>query len=184
MSIRYKFHDSYATYFVTFSVVEWIDVFTRNDYRAIVVDSICHCISNKGLVVHAWVLMTNHVHLLISLENEDHATLPGIMRDMKKYTAMQLIKNIRENPQESRKEWLLNMFQRAGRNNSNNTNFQFWQQDNHPITIKDDEQCSKVLAYIHNNPVKAGLVDQATDYPWSSARDYIIGKGKIPVAII
>ena len=53
MSIRYKFGDNYATYFVTFAVVDWIDVFTRNDYREIVVNSINYCINNKGLIVHA-----------------------------------------------------------------------------------------------------------------------------------
>ena len=75
MSTRYKFVDNYSTYFVTFAVVNWIDVFTRNDYRAIVIDSINYCVRNKGLIVHGWVLMTNHVHLLISMKNDDTNTL-------------------------------------------------------------------------------------------------------------
>jgi REP element-mobilizing transposase RayT len=125
MSVRYKFGDSHATYFVTFAVVNWVDVFTRNDYREVVVKSINHCISYKGLVVHAWVIMSNHVHLLISLQG-DNSSFSDVMRDMKKYTAMQLIKSIRENPQESRKDWMIRLFQVAGKYNSNNTNFQFW----------------------------------------------------------
>jgi REP element-mobilizing transposase RayT len=114
MSIRYKFWDSYATYFVTFAVVDWIDVFTRNDYRKIVVDSINYCVHNKGLIVHGWVLMTNHLHLLISRQNDNANSFSDIMRDMKKYTAMHLIKSIKENPQESRKEWMIDLFERAG----------------------------------------------------------------------
>ena len=184
MSIRYKFWDSHATYFVTFAVVNWVDVFTRDDYRQIVTDSICHCIAQKGLVVHGWVLMTNHMHLLISLQEQNDATFSDIMRDMKKYTAMQLIKNIRENPQESRKEWMMSLFEKAGKSNSNNTNFQFWRQDNHPIHIKDDEHYSKTLEYIHNNPVSSGLVEDPAAYIWSSAKDYNNKKGLIPVMML
>jgi len=71
MSTRYKFGDEYKGYFATFAVVEWIDVFTRNEYREIFVESLSYCIKNKGLVVHAWVLMSNHVHLLISLKENN-----------------------------------------------------------------------------------------------------------------
>lgn len=127
MSTRYKFRDTHAAYFITFTVVNWIDVFTRNEYREIIIDSTNYCIKNKGLIVHAWVIMSNHVHLLISLEKGSKNSLSDIMRDMKKYTATHLIKAIKENQQESRKEWMLYIFGREGKYNSNNTNFQFWQ---------------------------------------------------------
>jgi len=166
---------------VTFAVINWVDVFTRSEYRKIVVDSFNYCVEKKGLVVHGWVLMTNHVHLLISMKSDNANTLSDIMRDIKKYTAMHLIKNIRENPQESRKEWMMSLFERAGKYNSNNTNYQFWQQDNHPLLIKDDTQYAQTLEYIHNNPVNSGLVDDPLAYPWSSARDYAGVKGPVIV---
>jgi putative transposase len=150
----------------------------------IVVDSILHCINNKGLIVHGWVLMTNHVHMLVSLQQGSNNTLSDIMRDMKKYTAMQLIKNIKENPRESRKEWMVAIFEKAGKYNSNNTNYQFWQQDNHPLILNDDGKYSKALEYIHQNPVTAGLVDDSLAYPWSSAKDYAAGKGIIPITML
>ncbi len=65
MSRKYKFKDQTAIYFVTFAVVNWIDVFTRLQYKDIVVQSINHCIKNKGLVVFSWVIMSNHVHILL-----------------------------------------------------------------------------------------------------------------------
>ncbi len=184
MSTRYKFWDRYATYFVTFAVVDWVDVFTRNDYRKIVVDSINHCISHKGLVVYGWVLMTNHVHLLVAIRADSSFSLSDIMRDLKKYTAMQLIKNVRENPKESRKEWMMYLFEKAGKYNSNNTNFQFWRQDNHPVQIKDEEQLGKTLEYIHNNPVNSGLADDPATYPWSSAKDYAGKKGVVSITLL
>ena len=184
MSTRYKFAEKYAIYFVTFAVVEWVDVFTRNDYRQIVVNSILYCCEHKGLLVHGWVLMTNHVHLLISLSDESGNTLSDVMRDMKKYTAMQLIKAIRENERESRREWMMRIFSNAGRNNSNNKNYQFWQQDNHPLQISDMQKCGKALEYIHQNPVEAGIVDEPTGYVWSSARDYAGKSGPIPIVFL
>jgi putative transposase len=184
MSTKYKFWDSGRVYFVTFSVVEWIDVFTRNEYREIVVNSLQYCISNKGLNVHAWVIMSNHVHLLISLQDNTTNTFSDIMRDMKKYTAMHIIKAMRENPQESRKDWLLNMLLKAGKSNPNNTNFQLWRQDNHPIQITDGAHYNNTLHYIHQNPVLAGWVHQQEHYPWSSAADYAGQQGVLPVVVL
>ena len=184
MSNRYKFHDNSEVYFVSFSVVDWIDVFTRNEYREVVVDSIKYCIENKGLRVHAWVIMSNHVHLLLSAQEHSGNSLSAIMRDMKKYTAMQLIKMINENPQESRKDWLLYRFEKAGKYNSNNINFQFWRQDNHPIQMQDAKQCYNTTEYIHNNPVKAGWARTTPDFPWSSAIDYNNGTGLIPIVLL
>jgi REP element-mobilizing transposase RayT len=185
VSVRYKFFDSFSSYFVTFAVVEWVDVFTRDDYRNIFVESVKHCIANKGLIVHGWVLMTNHVHMLISLQqNGVGSSLSDVMRDMKKFTAMQIIKSIKENRQESRREWMMAIFESAGRRNSNNTMYQFWQQDNHPIAVKDYAHYSKMLEYIHENAVVAGFVNTATAYPWSSAEDYANGQGKIPISIL
>jgi putative transposase len=184
MSRKYKFHDKDAVYFVSFSVVNWIDVFTRNEYRQILVDSIKHCMEHKGLAVHAWVIMSNHVHLLISLKDNSNNALSNVMRDLKKFTATHLIKAIRENERESRKDWMMQMFGQAGAYNSNNTNFQFWRQDNHPIQMKNSAQCHHTIDYIHENPVKAGWVNYATNFPWSSAADYNGGTGPITIEML
>jgi len=55
MSRKYKFRNLEAIYFVTFTTVNWIDVFIRPLYKDILVESINYCIHNKGLVVYAWV---------------------------------------------------------------------------------------------------------------------------------
>ncbi len=62
----YKIRNKEAAHFITFSVVEWVDVFTRKDYRDILLDSIRHCQKEKGLLLHAWCIMSNHVHLIAS----------------------------------------------------------------------------------------------------------------------
>lgn len=170
MSTKYKFRNPDGIYFVTTSVVNWIDVFSRRCYKEIITDSLQYCKTNKGLVVYAYVIMSNHLHLIVGNRNNE-LKFSDIIRDFKKYTAMNILKSIRENPQESRKEWMLWMFERAGKKNGNNTLYQFWQQANHPIELAGD-MIDQKLEYIHNNPVNAGWVNEPEEYFYSSARNY------------
>ena len=94
------------------------------------------------------------------------------MRDLKKFTSYRLYTAIREHPKESRKEWMLQMFERAGRLNANNKNFQIWQQNNQPIELDTNHKVDQRLEYLHMNPVKAGFVTKPEDWIHSSARQY------------
>jgi len=94
MSRKYKIRDQGAIYFVTFATVYWIDVFTRLLYKEIVVDSLNYCIENKGLKVYAWVIMSNHVHLIIG---SDDGKIEHILRDLKKFTSKAIIEAISDN---------------------------------------------------------------------------------------
>jgi REP element-mobilizing transposase RayT len=104
MGFAYTFANSNGVYFVTFTVVEWVDIFTRSRYADIVLNSLKYCIEAKGLQLHAYVIMSNHVHLIISRNGQE--TLSNIVRDFKKFTTSQIIKSIKELP-ESRRNWLL-----------------------------------------------------------------------------
>ena len=162
MSRKYKFRDQTANYFVSFDTIKWIDVFTRRPYKDLLVDSLNYCVKEKGLIIHGWVIMSNHAHLIIGT---DDMNLQDIMRDLKKFTSKALIIAIKNNPQESRKEWMIKMFKEAGLKNSNNHNYQFWQQHNKPIVLNNSEIFKQKLNYIHENPVKDGYVDCEVDYP-------------------
>ena len=98
MSRNYKFHNPEGVYFVSFAVVEWVDVFTRNEYKDIIVESLDFCQKNKGLEIFAWCVMSNHVHLIIRAK--EGYILQDIMRDFKKFTSKKIINAIKENPQE------------------------------------------------------------------------------------
>ena len=182
MSNKYKFHNPDGTYFVTFSVVGWIDVFTRDEYRNILIDSLKYCITKKGLEIHAWVIMTNHVHMIISRTGV--LPLEDIMRDMKKFSSVEIIHAIEESSTESRKKWMLKLFEAFGQANPNNVKYQFWQQDNHPIELNNNKEIEQKLDYIHENPVNQGLTNTSECYDWSSAIDYCGGKGLIKIEII
>ena len=70
MSEKYKFNDSAGIYFCTCTIVNWIDLFTRKELKHIVVNSLIHCQEEKELLIHAWCLMSNHLHLIISSEKD------------------------------------------------------------------------------------------------------------------
>jgi putative transposase len=169
MSSKYKVGEDAIPHFVTFSVVGWIDVFSREQYKELLIESLKYCQGNKGMVLHAWVIMTNHVHLIISSNSNK---IEYIIRDLKKYTSKQIIKAIQENNMESRKEWMLNIFSYTGKNNNNNKEFQFWKQDYHPIELNSAEKIKQRLDYLHENPVRSGLVWEPWHYKYSSAIDY------------
>lgn len=169
----YKIRNQSAAHFITFAVVGWADVFTRKQYRDIVLDSIRFCQQEKNLSLHGWCIMSNHVHLIISAKT---GNLSDILRDFKKFTSKQLIKAIRENKQESRREWMLEIFKKEGQKNSRNSEYQFWRQDNQPIELYSGAFTVQKLNYIHQNPVETGLVENAKDYLYSSARDYHSGR--------
>ena len=171
MSTKYKFSNPDALYFVTFATIGWIDILTRIIYKEILLDSFRYCIKEKGLRIHSYVIMSNHVHMIISRRGEP--SLSDIMRDMKKFSSVKIIKAIIENPQESRKKWILYLLSQAGKANSNNTYYQLWQQDNHPIELSPNTDLfTEKLNYIHQNPVTSGWVSEASAYLYSSASNY------------
>ena len=141
MAHGYQIKNQNALHFLTLTTVGWIDIFAYKRYREIIVDSLNFCIKNKGLVLHAWVIMSNHVHILIS-------TLPGspllnvILQNHKKFTAVQSNK-------------LLN---RTGK---------FWEEESFDTLIRNNDHYYNCVNYIIQNPVKAGLVKEWHAWEWT-----------------
>ncbi|WP_209401680.1 transposase [Pseudozobellia sp. WGM2] len=169
MSRKHKFNNPTAAYFVSFATVFWIDVFIRQTYFSILEQAINYCRAEKGMEVFAYCFMPSHVHFVFRSKNEDPS---GLLKDFKGYTARKLIKEIEKNPQESRKEWLLWMMERAGKKKSNVTNRQFWEQHNKPIELWSAEVIKQKIDYVHNNPVEASFVTDPIDWKYGSARNY------------
>ncbi len=176
----YKIRDQNAVHFITFAVIQWADVFTRKEYAEIVIDSLLFCKGKKGLNIHAWCIMPNHLHLIISARVPFQ--LSDIIRDLKKFTSAKIIQAIQEHPKESRRGWLLWLFKAAGEDNKRNNVCQFWQQGNHPIECDTPDKFNSRMHYLHENPVRAGFVWRPEDYRYSSGVDYNCGqKGLIEI---
>ncbi len=131
MSTGYQIEDQYGTYFITNTVVDWVDVLTRKIYRDIIIDSLNFCIRERALKLFAYVIMSNHLHLIL---RSDSGKLSDTIRDFKKFTAVNTIEAIKRE-QESRREWMLHRFEWNGAQNARNSNNQFWVQDNRPEVI-------------------------------------------------
>ncbi len=168
---RYRIQDQQGLNFVTCTVVGWIDIFSRQNYRDIVIESLAYCREHKGLLVFVYVVMSNHVHLVLQTAPDSPNLLSDILRDFKKFTAHRIIETILKEP-ESRRDWLLHMFKFYANFNCNNRNFQVWQQDNHPVFLLTEKIIWEKVEYIHNNPVKDKIVTLPEDYYFSSARNY------------
>ena len=180
MKEGYVIRDQTLPHFITATVVDWIDVFTRQTYRDIVIESLDYCIKNKGMILYGYVIMSNHIHLILQSQEGE---LSALVRDFKKFTAKSILEKIQISP-ENRREWMLERFQLATKTHSRNKEYQFWQYGNHAEEIYSNEFMWSKLDYIHMNPVRAGIVIKMDDYLYSSASNYMSGTGIIQVEIV
>ena len=91
--------------------------------------------------LHVWVIMSNHVHILI----EPHAPLGKITRSIKNYSAKEANR----------------ILQRTGQ--------PFWQNESYDRVVRNQQEFNDIVRYIEFNPVKAGLVSDPEEWRWSSA---------------
>jgi REP element-mobilizing transposase RayT len=180
MSTVYRIVEQEAPYFVTFQIVGWIDIFTRQIYRDIVIDSLCFCRQNKGLEIYAFVIMSNHVHMLLQSRQ---GTLSDIIREFKSFTARKMLTAI-DTETESRRKWMLNLFALSAKQHKRNEKYQLWTHENHAEIVYGNSFILTKLNYIHENPVRAGIVAKAEDYLYSSARNYAGLQGMIDVVLL
>ncbi|KAB2859470.1 MAG: transposase [Flavobacteriales bacterium] len=165
MSEKRKANTSSA-YFLTFTVVGWVDVFTRTQYANIILESLEFCRKNKQLEIFSYVIMSNHLHIIA---RHTDGRLNEVIRDFKSFTAKKIINEIETNPIESRKDWLLHLFKYHAKYSKQNKTYQFWQKTTHPTELYNNEIFFQKMNYIHLNPVKNGSVTNPESYTFSSA---------------
>ena len=180
MKRGYVIREQEKAHFVTATVVDWLDVFSRKNYRDCIIECFDYCIKNKGMVLYGYVVMSNHIHMIIQ---SNDGKLSDLLRDFKKFTAKTILEKIQNEP-ESRREWMLERFKLATETHSRNKNYQFWQYGNHAEEIFTEHFLWSKLDYIHMNPVRAGIVTRIDDYIYSSASNYINGVGLIRVELL
>ena len=181
MGTTYQIRDQEALYFFTFQVVGWADIFTRKVYRDTIIDSFKYCTDKKHMILCAYVIMSNHVHAIIK---SDEGNLSGLIRDFKKHTSKHILSDIAANPRESRKEWLEMIFRYHAKFNNRVAKRQLWTHENHAVELSTNEMIDSRVNYIHQNPVRAGIVKEAEHYVYSSASNYADMDGLIDVEVI
>ena len=183
MSNTHKILDQRGLNFLTLSVVGWIDIFARKKYRDLAIDCLRFCQKEKGLHVHGYVIMTNHIHLVVRADGRQ--PLSEVIGDFKSYMATTIMKDLEKNNKESRREWLLYLFGYFAKGNKKKTAHQLWTTENHPIALFSQKVIQQKLNYIHQNPVRAGWVEWPQHYIYSSASNYLDdGKGVLEVEVL
>jgi len=156
---HYSIKTDYA-YFLTMTIVDWVDLFARLNHKMLIVDSLNYCCEKKGLHIFGWCLMTNHLHLIANTDGKNK--LDNVVRDFKKFTSKKLISQITNEP-ESRREWLLNKFAYAAKKHPKNTDNKVWQDGNHAVEIRSERVVWQKLNYIHKNQVVDRIVENEED---------------------
>ncbi|WP_277111906.1 transposase [Chryseobacterium taklimakanense] len=175
----YIIRDQEKPHFLTCTIVDWIDIFTRKSYRDIVIDCLDFCIKNKGMVLFGYGVMSNHIYIIVQSKE---GKLSDLIRDFKKFTAKRILEALHQEP-ESRKEWILERFAKATESHSRNTNYQIWGYGGHAEEIFKLKFMWDKLNYIHLNPVRAEIVEKAIHYVYSSASYYAKDKSLLNIEL-
>lgn len=172
MRSRYQFENGKGLYFITSTIIEFIPVFTSEEYFQIIANSLSYCRKEKDIEILAYVIMDNHFHLLIYSDG-----LSNKIKSIKRFTARQIINQSKED----NKDWLLNQFQYYKKKYKKKSKYQVWQEGVHPQLIQNIQMVKQKMEYIHLNPVRRGLIRKPEDWKYSSASNYIINKGVIEI---
>ena len=175
MPQHFKIYEGVYPHLVTSTVVYWIPVFCRDDYFRLLTDSLCHCIERKGLMVHAYVIMPNHFHAVLS---QTDGRLSDVIRDLKKHTSKALAAKLEL---DGRMTWLAAMRRAAGHEGG----VRVWDEAFHPEQVHTEAFCQQKLDYMHNNPVRAGYISDPSEWKYSSAAACFRGEGSaVPITPI
>jgi putative transposase len=169
-------------YFLTLSVVDWVDVFIRPAYKNIIVDTLNFFAEKKELIIYSWCLMSNHLHILAKLP--ETYQLPVLLREFKRISSKEIFAALDDELEpECRRGWMMQRFQSPVGVTRHIGKYHFWQDGNHPVLIKDEEPASILhqINFIHENPVRCLIVDKPESYIYSSAQDYKGKKGLVKV---
>ena len=166
MRTRYRVLEPQAPHFITSTVVGWLPVFTTAARCQIIVDSLEYCRAHKGLKVHAWVILDSHLHAILAAPD-----LPRVIADFKRHTARRLIELL----EAENADWLLHLMRQWCPGYKTQSDIQFWQEGYHPEALFSDAVMEQKLEYLHNNPVKRGLVAAPEHWRFSSAHEWCSG---------
>jgi putative transposase len=166
MRSRYRINNPYAAYFVTSTIVSWLPVFTTATRCNILVQALEYCRAHKDLKIRAWVILDNHFHAILRAPN-----LSRVLADLKRHTAQRILELLRAECC----EWLLNQLKYFRAKHKFESTYQVWQEGSHPQAIVSDEIMLQKLRYLHNNPVRRGLVAAPEHWRYSSAHEWCPG---------
>ncbi len=159
-------------HFLTLTIIEWIDIFTKPEYFKVIIDSLKYCRKNKGLKVYEYVIMTNHIHLIVKAKQG--YKLSQIASDFKKHTTREILKLL----EQDNRRYILNLTENSFAKKKGYDK-QIWQRENYPEVILSEKFLRQKIRYIYKNPVKKEYVVNPEDWLYSSARNRILDDNSV-----
>ena len=160
---RYRMYGKEYPYFLTDTIAGLIPAFSSRPFAEIVIDSLRFLQTHGRLEIYAYVLMENHMHLIASADD-----LAKEMGDLKSYTARKIIDHL----EEYHARYTLKLLRALKPKHKTDREYRLWDEGSYPKQIQNREMMRQKVAYIHQNPVKRGYVDEAIHWRYSSARNY------------
>jgi putative transposase len=150
--------------FFTATIQQWHHILKDDEYKQIIVDSFRFLVQEGRLQIHAFVIMSNHIHVI--WQPLQHYSLTAIQSSFMRQTAKQILKLLQQKDLQTFEKLQVNKYDRL---------YQFWKRKPLSVELFTDEVFMQKLDYIHQNPVKANIVSTAEDYRYSSAPFYKYG---------
>ena len=166
MRSRYRILERAHSHFITATTVAWLPIFTTAARCDILVDAFEYCRQHKGLKLYAWVILDTHFHAIVAARE-----LSRVLADLKRHTARRLVEQL----EAEGCDWLLRQLRYERAPNKIESQHQVWQEGSHPQAIMSDKMMLQKLEYLHNNPVKRGLVASPEHWRYSSAHEWLPG---------
>src|SRR5436190_5468952 len=158
MAHRYFISQDSPALYITLVTKDRLPVFQKDELKEV----LCRAIeeARKKFLLFAYVIMLDHLHLLTSRPS----TTSEVLRVLKGLTARRIIDYLKENNYSS------SLAKLQHQQRDRNYKYSLWQTEKNVLPVFSEAMFMEKLNYIHQNPVRAGLVDRAIDYRWSSAR--------------
>lgn len=163
MTKRYRIEGS--IFYITSVVYNRIKIFSRPSFIIPILDSLNYYRYQYSCKLIGFVIMFDHIHLLLYPEKVESIT--EFMRDFKRFTSGRITRQAKV---EGITDWI-ESFEIAGKE-TERAEYKVWQDSFWEQTIYTEKFLEQKLDYIHMNPVRAGIVESAVEYPYSSCRNY------------
>ena len=150
--------------YFTATNLEWKKLLQPDKYKDIITDSLRFLVEDKRIILYAFVIMINHIHLIWQMRAS--IDLEAVQRDFLKFTAGKIKADIRKH----HPAVLLHFFVGA-----KDREYQFWERNPLSIELRTPAVFLQKLNYIHWNPVRAGLCRWPEKYKYSAAMFYETG---------
>jgi putative transposase len=156
-------------YFITTSAVEHRHIFKNDVVKRLIVDSLDCMRLRKRLLLYAFVVMPNHLHIIIQCAGEN--PLANVIRDLKKHVADRIIRHYQALGNQSVLDFLTSAVARPDKQQH-----KIWEDGYNAKGIFSPDFLRQKMTYVHNNPCQPhwALAECPEDYLWSSARFYLL----------